>query len=163
MSRWLDMTCGSRMFWTNREHPDVVYLDRRVETHQLRDRSSRGGSRTLTIRPMVQADFTALPFRDAHFDGVVFDPPHLVGAGVNGWLAKKYGTLPRQWKWMIRLGFTEGFRVLRPHGTLILKWSVHSVTLREVLSLTPHPPLFGSQHNRQARTHWIIFTKEARR
>lgn len=35
MKTILDACCGSRMFWFNRHHPDVVFMDRREETHTL--------------------------------------------------------------------------------------------------------------------------------
>lgn len=160
MSRVLDMACGSRMFWHNREHPNAIYLDNRQASYLLPDKSTRGGVRALTIRPTVQADFTNLPFRNDQFDCVVFDPPHLIGAGKNGWLAKKYGVLPSEWKDIVTRGFDEGFRVLRPNGMFILKWSSHSVKIGNVLALTVRQPLFGSQRNRHASTHWVMFAKE---
>lgn len=30
----LDACCGSRMFWFNREHPDVLYVDSRELNHE---------------------------------------------------------------------------------------------------------------------------------
>lgn len=77
----IDLYCGSRMFWFDRQNPDVVFCDKRRESHTLIDRSSTGGSRTLIIDPDLQADFTALPFPDESFSVVVFDPPHLVRNG----------------------------------------------------------------------------------
>ena len=35
MKTILDACCGSRMFWFNRHHPDVVFMDRREETHLI--------------------------------------------------------------------------------------------------------------------------------
>ena len=83
----LDACCGSRMFWFDRRHPDVVFMDRREETHTLCD------GRTLEIKPDVVGDFRAMPFSDGAFRLVVFDPPHLIHAGESSWLAKKYGKL----------------------------------------------------------------------
>ena len=40
----LDVCCGSRMFWFDRKDARAVYCDNRQETHELRDRSSKGGS-----------------------------------------------------------------------------------------------------------------------
>ena len=37
MKAILDACCGSRMFWFDRRHPDVVFMDRREETHTLCD------------------------------------------------------------------------------------------------------------------------------
>lgn len=147
------------MFWFDREDERAVFVDRRSETHVLKDKSSAGGSRTLTIAPDVIADFTKLPFPDDHFAVVVFDPPHLVRAGGRGWQAKKYGKLEGDWRSMLRLGFAECFRVLRPSGTLIFKWNEHEVPVAQILLLTPEKPLLGQRCGKLAKTHWIVFLK----
>lgn len=51
MKAILDACCGSRMFWFDRRHPDVVFMDCREETHTLCD------GRTLEIKPDVVGDF----------------------------------------------------------------------------------------------------------
>lgn len=158
----LDACCGSRMFWFDRADKRVVFLDKRRETHTLRDKSSRGGQRTLVIEPDVQADFTALPFPADHFAVVIFDPPHLVRAGKKGWQAKKYGKLEGDWQEELRLGFSECFRVLKPEGTLIFKWNEHEVPVSQILALTPERPLIGQRCGKSAKTHWIVFMKEPR-
>lgn len=155
----VDVCCGSRMFWFNRQDSRAVYVDKRKETHVLTDKSSKGGSRTLTVDPDLQADFTALPFPDNSFALVVFDPPHLIRNGRRGWLAKKYGKLEGDWTEELRRGFAECFRVLRPEGTLIFKWSEHEVPVSQILALTPEKPLFGNRCGRTAKSHWIVFMK----
>lgn len=103
----LDACCGSRMFWFNRRHPDVVFMDRREESHTLCD------GRALEIKPDVVGDFRKMPFSDGAFRLVVFDPPHLIHAGESSWLAKKYGKLNGEtWKEDLKDGFRECFRVL---------------------------------------------------
>ena len=74
----LDVCCGSRMFWFDRKDDRAVFVDKRRESHSLRDKSSRGGSRTLTINPDIVADFTSLPFQDNKFCGRHLRPaaPH---------------------------------------------------------------------------------------
>jgi SAM-dependent methyltransferase len=155
----LDACCGSRMFWFDRSDPRAVFADNRSQTHQLRDASSRGGSRTLTVNPDVVSDFTSLPWLDGTFALVVFDPPHLVRAGRNGWQAKKYGKLEGDWREMLRRGFAECFRVLKTEGTLIFKWSEHEVPVSQILALTPERPLIGQRCGKTAKTHWIVFLK----
>ena len=113
----------------------------------------------LTIAPDYVADFTCLPFADESFPMVVFDPPHLVRNGKNGWLAKKYGKLESDWRETIRLGFAECFRVLKPHGTLIFKWNEHEIPVSQILALTPERPLVGQRCGKSAKTHWIVFMK----
>lgn len=155
----LDVCCGSRMFWFDRNDPRAIFADRRNETHQLRDKSTKGGSRTLTVSPDLLADFTSLPFPDGRFAVVVFDPPHLLRAGANGWQAKKYGKLEGDWRGMLRSGFAECFRVLKPEGTLVFKWNEHDIPVSQILALTTERPLVGQQCGKHAKTHWFVFMK----
>lgn len=157
----IDVCCGSRMFWFDRTDPRVTFVDKRRETHELTDKSSTGGIRKLIIDPDIQADFTALPFEDNTFSLVVFDPPHLIRNGCNGWLAKKYGKLEGDWREELRQGFAECFRVLHPAGTLIFKWNEHEVPVSQILALTPEQPLLGNRCGKTAKTHWIVFSKPA--
>lgn len=113
--------------------------------------------RTLNINPDVIADFRNMPFDDNSFYLVVFDPPHLLKAGENSWLAKKYGLLDELWQFDIKQGFEECMRVLKPNGTLIFKWNEDQVPLKEVLQAIDHKPLFG---NRRSKTHWLVFMKD---
>ena len=64
----LDACCGSRMFWFDKENPEVIYMDKRAEKHLLKDKSVKGGLRTLIIDPDIQADFTDIPFPDNRFN-----------------------------------------------------------------------------------------------
>ena len=155
----LDVCCGSRMFWFDRKDDRAVFVDKRRESHTLPDASSKGGSRELIIDPDIQADFTALPFADASFALVVFDPPHLVRNGSKGWLAKKYGKLEGDWREELRKGFAECFRVLKADGTLIFKWNENDVPVSQILALTPERPLFGNRCGKSAKSHWIVFQK----
>ncbi len=77
--RVLDPCCGSKMMWVDRQHPDVVFGDKRSETIVVTDRSNgrENGTRTLRIEPDTLIDFRALPYPDGAFKHVVFDPPHL--------------------------------------------------------------------------------------
>lgn len=155
----LDPCCGSRMFWFDRQDPRAVFGDIRAERHRLTDKSSSGGARELIIAPDLQMDFRAIPFPDDTFHLVVFDPPHLVGNGKSGWLAKKYGKLGADWRDDIKAGFAECFRVLRPHGTLIFKWNEHEIPVSQLLALTLEKPLFGNRCGKTAKSHWIVFMK----
>lgn len=150
MKRILDACCGSKMFWFNKENPDVLFMDKRKEIHILCD------GRELHITPDIMADFTNMPFEDNTFHLVVFDPPHLVKAGEKSWLAKKYGVLSENWQEDLRKGFLECFRVLKENGILVFKWNEQQVKLKEVLQLAPCQPLFG---DKRAKTHWLVFMK----
>lgn len=147
----LDPCCGSKMFWFDKNNKNTVYMDNRKLKTTLCD------GRKLIINPDIVGDFKNIPFPDNSFKLVVFDPPHLVRAGENSWLAKKYGKLGENWKEDIKQGFNECFRVLEPYGILIFKWNEEQVKLSEILKLTNQIPLFG---NKRAKTHWLVFMKE---
>ena len=149
--RVLDPCCGSRMFWFDRQNPDVVFGDKRTETHVLCD------GRTLRIEPDITLDFTDLPFDDGTFKLVVFDPPHLHTAGPKSWMAAKYGKLTGDWREDLRKGFAECFRVLASDGVLVFKWNETQVKIRDVLELTDVQPLFGNTSGKKAGTHWYVF------
>ena len=156
----LDACCGSRMFWFDKADTRAIFVDKRRERHELADSSSSGGSRELVIDPDMIADFTDLPFPDESFSLVVFDPPHFERNGANGWIGLKYGTLSGDWRDMLRDGFAECFRVLRPDGVLIFKWCDDEFPISQILALTPVKPLFGHRSGKQQKTHWVAFLKE---
>lgn len=143
------------MFWFNRRDQRALFVDKRRETCAS---DSRQGRREIVVDPDMIADFRELPFADATFTLVVFDPPHTF-SGAKGWMAKKYGSLERDWRADLTAGFKECFRVLCPLGTLVFKWNEHRVPVSTVLSLTPEKPLFGQRCGATARTHWIVFHK----
>lgn len=157
----LDPCCGSRMMWFDRQHPDVVFGDRRSETITVTDnsRGNKTGTRTLRIEPDTIMDFRAIPYPDGTFKLVAFDPPHLVQAGPRSWLAAKYGKLSENWREDLREGFAECFRVLASDGVLVFKWNETQVALRDVLALTEQKPLFGHTSGRKGMTHWLVFMK----
>jgi SAM-dependent methyltransferase len=147
------------MFWFDKTNNDVVFHDNRREVHLLQDSSSKGGFRELVIDPDILGDFTALKFPDNTFTLVVFDPPHLIGNGKTGWLAKKYGKLGANWRTDISKGFSECFRVLKPCGTLIFKWNEQDIPVSEILRLTNEKPLFGNKGGKSGKTHWLVWMK----
>lgn len=149
----LDCCCGSRMFWFDKKHPNVVYVDIREEQHTLCD------GRKLEINPDVVADFRSLPFENESFNLVVFDPPHLHKLGKSSWMAKKYGVLLPTWKNDIREGFSECMRVLKPGGVLIFKWNEDQITVKQVLSAIGESPLFGHPSGRSGKTKWMTYMK----
>lgn len=159
----LDVCCGSRMMWLDKQYPRAVFADCRAETIAVTDnsRGNRSGQRVLVIEPDFVMDFRALPFPDGAFKLVAFDPPHLVHAGPRSWLAAKYGRLGPDWREDLRQGFAECFRVLEAGGTLVFKWNETQVKLKEVLALTPERPLFGQVSGRNGLTHWLVFMKRA--
>ena len=156
----LDACCGSRMFWFDRKDSRAVYVDNRREVYNRPPSRTHPNGDTIVIDPDHVADFTALPFPDATFWHVVFDPPHCYRNGDSGWMGKTYGTLRgTDWREMLRKGFAECFRVLKPCGTLVFKWADEDVPVREILALTPEKPMYGHMSGKRARTHWIAFLK----
>lgn len=156
----LDVCCGSRMFYSDRNDLRVLFGDIRSERHYLPDVSSVGECRTLEIRPDAQFDFRALPFAGGSFPVVVFDPPHLVRAGKKSWLALKYGILGEKWTDDLAAGFKECFRVLRPNGVLIFKWAEIQIPLSKIIPLAAATPVIVQRMPRSIGTHWAIFIKE---
>lgn len=57
---------------------------------------------------------------------------------------------------VLKQGFNECMRVLKPCGTLIFKWNEEQVKLSEVLKCFNQKPLFG---NKRSKTHWLVFVK----
>lgn len=154
----LDMCCGPRMMWFDKQDSRAIFNDRRRERHAM-NRPKRGTVEWTETDPDTLNDFTDLPFADNSFLHVVFDPPHFERSGKIGFLAMKYGWLDSDWREMIRAGFAEGFRVLKPGGTLIFKWTATENPVSEILKLTPMKPLYGHKSGKQAQTHWIAFLK----
>ena len=152
----LDACCGGRAMWFNRADERALYIDRRNETVIFK---ATTGDREHHIRPDLVCDFTKMPFPDHTFHLVVFDPPHVQRELPLGNITKRYGCLNGEWREMLRKGFAECFRVLKPNGTLIFKWSSVQFALDEILTLTPEKPLFGHQSGKRMNTHWCAFLK----
>ena len=148
----LDACCGSRMFWFDKQNPNVLFQDIRNEEHLLCD------GRKLEIHPDVVGDFTKMEYEDNTFQLVVFDPPHLDNANETSYMAQKYGTLRRViWKEDIKKGFDECMRVLKDNGILIFKWNESRIPLRRIIEVIGKQPLFG--HRTATKTVWMCFMK----
>lgn len=147
----LDACCGSRMFWYDKAEKHTTYMDVR-EYHEILPTGH-----VINIAPDVQGDFRCMPFENESFDLVVFDPPHLLRAGKNSWLAKKYGLLPKDWQPYLKQGYKECQRVLRQSGTILFKWNSEQITFKEVLSVIGDTPILG---DRRSKTRWSIFIKK---
>lgn len=150
----LDACCGSRMFWFDKKNPNVIFADIRKVDLDLNH-----GNRTCHIRPDKVHDFRKMDFADDTFWHVVFDPPHLVGAGKTGYMAKKYGTLDRNWPADLKAGFDECMRVLKPHGTLIVKWNEDRIKVSELIKVFGYEPLYGHRTLQASKTIWMAFMK----
>ena len=151
----LDVCCGPRGMWFDKKDERAMFVDKREM-----DFGKVQNGQWLRIAPDRVADFTALPFPDDTFAHVVFDPPHVLGKEWwQGSILLKYGVLVGDWREMLRKGFAECFRVLRPEGTLIFKWCEVQFPLSDVLALTPEKPLYGHRGGKASKTHWVAFMK----
>ena len=158
MKRVLDPCCGSKMFWFNKNNPNVEFCDIR-ELSCSRSWGEYDSIRHIEIHPDTVCDFTNLPFPEKSFKLAVFDPPHLIKAGETAWLTMKYGKLQDNWAQMIHDGFYECMRVLDDYGTLIFKWSEVQIPLKDVLNAIGYEPLFGHRNGKNNHTHWMAFMK----
>lgn len=153
----LDVCCGGRMFWFDKEQTDTLFVD--IREPQTFTTGLGIHKRTRHIRPDKIMDFRKLDLPDESFSLVVFDPPHIRTMGDNSFTAKTYGKLGPDWKDDLTRGFSECFRVLKPDGILIFKWCEYEIPLKEILELTDQRPLFGHKSGKQQKTHWLCFMK----
>ncbi|MEG2182930.1 MAG: SAM-dependent methyltransferase [Oscillospiraceae bacterium] len=166
----LDVACGSKMFYFDKNDQRVLFCDNRTVDTTLCD------GRKFVVAPDVECDFTNLPFQDGGYRMVVFDPPHLLyntgkskmadvygslnqRAEPTGYQHIKYGSLCNGWQDMLRKGFSECFRVLAPGGFLIFKWNETDIPVKKILELTDEKPLFGNRSGKASKTHWICFIR----
>lgn len=149
----LDVCCGSKMFWFDKNNQNVVFGDIRTYETILCD------GRKLSISPDMEMDFRNIPFPNNSFKLVVFDPPHLKSLGENSWMAKKYGVLFPTWKNDIKAGFDECMRVLDDYGVLIFKWNETQIKVSEIISIIEQMPLFGHISGKSSNTVWMAFMK----
>ena len=152
----LDPCCGSRMFYFDKKNPNVLFCDIRSGIDKLMD----SGKKRLVIEPDMVADVTNLPFENASFSLVIFDPPHLIGSKA-GIMKEYYGSLSSvpAAREFLEKGFSECWRVLKPGGTLIFKWFEHKLRLKEIIKLAPCEPICGNKKVGNEKTHWLVFCK----
>ena len=154
----LDATCACRSIWFQKSEPHTLYIDQREMNIEKRF-GIKDSLRKLVIEPDVLCSFTNMPFADNTFWHVVFDPPHLVKVGDTAWLGMKYGKLSENWQAVLRKGFEECMRVLRPNGTLIFKWSEIQISTPDLLAAIGTTPLYGHRSGKKMNTHWMAFMK----
>lgn len=154
----LDVTCGDRSMWFQKNQKNTIYCDKRKEEWEgvFGKKQKR---RHLIINPDIQCDFTNLPFDDESFALVIFDPPHIKNLSEKSWMRKAYGNLDSNWEQLIREGFEECMRVLKQEGVLIFKWSDISISTREVIRAIGQEPLIGHRSGKKMNTHWLCFMK----
>lgn len=149
----LDACCGSRMFWFDKDNPNVEFMDIRDETCTLSD------GQIVIVHPNTIGDFTKMPYPDNSFYHVVFDPPHLVWAGKAANIYKRYGKLEKNWAEELRLGIEECLRVCKPYGTVVFKWCESQLKLNTIIKAIGHTPLYGHRRANKGKTIWMLFMK----
>lgn len=151
----LDACCGGRMFWFNKQHPNVLYIDNRIAEKGHRRRCPNH-----EVQPDKIMDFRSLEITDKSFKLVVWDPPHIATFGKTSDMKKTYGGLNKiTWREDLKKGFNECWRVLEDYGILIFKWHEQEIKRKEVLSLFSEIPLFGHPSGSNSLTHWFCFMK----
>lgn len=152
----LDVCCSVKGMWFDKSDNRALFMDKRKETHID---TYPCGTKTNIINPDIIGDFTDIKFPDNSFWHIVFDPPH-IKQKAESQITKKYGVLEDDWRETISKGFKECFRVLKPNGTLIFKWSEVQFPVKEILKLTDQKPLYGHKSGKAMKTHWICFIKD---
>ncbi len=158
----LDVTCGGRSIWFNKQHPLAIYCDKREVEYEQTFGKEQPATRHIRVHPDLIADFTDLPFEDNTFHLVVFDPPHIVSKTDNRWLTKAYGHYESKEQAVksVAGGVKECMRVLKPYGTLVLKWAETSMPTPEIIKAIGYTPLFGHRSGKKLGTNWLCFMKE---
>lgn len=147
----LDVACGSQMFYFDKERNDLITMDIRKEKFEIHGKK-------VNVQPDIIGDFTNIPFDNNTFHHVVFDPPHLISPGKNSIMYSQYGGLNKEtWTELIKKGFEECMRVLKPNGTLVFKWNNHDIKIKKILEICPFKPLYG---HKRGETIWMIFIKK---
>ena len=154
----LDACCGGRMMWFDKHDDRCLFADCREGVLDGKAYKKNVGMKV--VKPDQKHDFREMPYQDESFHHVVFDPPHVRNLSMKSVTGFSYGSLDKEtWRDDLRLGFAECFRVLKPSGTLIFKWSEVDIPVKEVLQLTEEKPLYGHRSGKRANTHWISFIK----
>lgn len=152
----LDVCCGLKAFWFDKNNPDVIFQDIRRRPKGFDDFRPN-----FEINPDVIGDFRNLDYPDNTFKLVVMDPPHIIAKPEAFRMVKYYGNLDKDtWRWDIKRGFDEAMRVLQDYGILIFKWNETSIKRKELLEVLKVKPLFGHPNGSKIGTHWFCFMKK---
>lgn len=152
----LDVCCGLKAFWFDKDHPNVLFQDIRT-----REKGFDDFRPNFCIKPDIEMDFRDLKYPDKSFKLVVMDPPHIIAKEPESFrMIKYYGCLNREtWKQDIKKGVQEAMRVLEDYGILIFKWNETSIKRKDLLEAIGIDPLFGHPTGSRNMTHWFCFMK----
>ena len=159
MKKVVDVCCGPKGMWFDKKDNRALYLDIRDEEIIINKNAAYPKGTVFNVKPNLKCDFTNIKLPNECCYHVVFDPPHIKHKNGTAVITKQYGFLKDNWQQMIKDGFKECFRILKPNGTLIFKWNEVSFSVKEVLKLTDKKPLYGHKSGKKMNTHWIAFIK----
>lgn len=151
----LDVCCGGRMFYANKNDERVLFCDKRFYETTFK---KVGKDEQFSVKPERIVDFRDLPFDKESFHLVIFDPPHIKYGSEKSFMVQKYGKLDKSYKEDLRKGFKECMRVLKVNGTLIFKWSEAQIALSEILKCFDKEPLLMQKTSKTS--HFCVFYKE---
>jgi len=120
----LDACCGGKTMyhgWDKNLGDELISIDIRALPAR-KWVGGKGWERNMPpIEPTIQADMNWLPFREAVFDSIIFDPPHLQ-TNLKAFMGELYGGWEKSTakKIIVKVN-TEFARVLKPSGMLLMK------------------------------------------
>lgn len=152
----IDVCCGGRMFYTDKENSSVLFCDNREFETIFKKNGYK--DEIFNIKPDKIIDFRKMPFSDESFYLVIFDPPHILYGSDKSFLCQKYGRLSKDYKNDLTLAFNECMRILRVNGTMIFKWSEAQIKLNEILSCFNKKPLLCQKTSKTS--HFCVFFKD---
>jgi len=155
--------------WHHTDPTNVIFNDIAVRSNGYRVNTGNRWRTTATILPDVRSDCHCLPFREAIFDVIIFDPPHLQFGQKAEYTKSKFGSISRHGFLSLLIGGTREFRrVLKRDGLLFMKFTEVHMTIFGVQSIIEAlgfvlltKVLCNSKyHASQNKTAWLNFKLE---
>ena len=150
----LDACCGGKHFWFDKNNPNTLFMDKRKVLPGAIPQQPNW-----ECNPDLIGDYRKTDFKDNQFKLIVWDIPHKLKHD-KGLITMKYGSLGENWKEDTKQGFNELWRILDNNGVLVFKYADLDISVKEMLSLFPIQPLFGTKTKKGVNnTYWFCFMK----